>query len=189
MSEIAITLLERISKGDEMAMKEFFEVNSNVVYRYVLSRENNEVLASEILNEVMLEVWKKPLAFEGRSALSTWLISIARFKVIDYYRAQKRHYSDELDDQMEDEGVEDAPIHLLDNERHAGFISHCMEQLSVSHREVVHLTFFEELPYPEIAQALTCSVGTVKSRMFHAKEKLKQCVARISRGEINYEFN
>ncbi len=61
----------------------------------------------------------------------------------------------------------------------AKFIRCCMEKLSDAHHQVVHLTFFEDLSYPEIAQILNCPLGTVKTRMFHAKQLLKKCLARL----------
>ena len=93
-------------------------------------------------------------------------------------RKRGRTQHDELDDQIEDE---DADIGLIDisTAQDADAVKTCMDKLSDSHKQVVHLAFFEDMPYPEIAVALECPPGTVKTRVMHAKKNLKNCLQRI----------
>ena len=81
---------------------------------------------------------------------------------------------------MEDERA-GAP-EMLVQRQDAAFMHLCIEKLSDSQRAVVHLAFFQELTYSEIATILDCPEGTVKTRMFHAKQKLKDCMMRTSTG-------
>jgi RNA polymerase sigma-70 factor (ECF subfamily) len=61
----------------------------------------------------------------------------------------------------------------------ADMIQNCMKKLSGTHREVIHLAFFEDMHYQEIAQVSDCPEGTIKTRVFHAKQALKKCLARL----------
>lgn len=58
----------------------------------------------------------------------------------------------------------------------------CLEAIPDAQKEMVHLAFFEDLSYPEISTITDCAEGTVKTRIFLAKKKLKQCVERLMRG-------
>lgn len=182
-SEI-LALLARIADGEERAMKQFYDANADLIYRYIVARSGDTVLAADILNEVMLQVWRHPQGFEGRSKLSTWLIGIGRHKLLDHYRRQSRHQArheaEALDEQLEDDSPD--ACCAVASEQLAGFIRDCVERLAAAHREVVHLAFFEEMAYPEIASVIGCPVGTIKSRIHHAKEKLRQCVQHLGMG-------
>lgn len=176
-TQSTIKLLAQISKGNEKAMQTFFEQHANTVYHYVIGRCNDKTLASDILNIVMMEVWHHADRFEGRSKISTWLIGIARFKLIDFYRAEKRHEHNELDESHLD------PISvnedIIEAAQHSKGVKTCIDKLAEGQREIVQLTFYSELAYQEIAEIIECPVGTVKSRMHHAKEALKRCLQSV----------
>ncbi len=174
-----LDLLRQISEGHDAAMEVFFRKYSPVVYRYALKSSGDTALANEVLNDVMLDVWKKPLRFEAKSKLSTWLISITRFKLIDRYRQNKRHFSDELDEKIVDETIQTGD-ELIEAAQNAKFVKQCMDGLAQVQKEIMHLAFFEELSYPEIAIIVDCPEGTVKSRVYHAKEALKKCLNQFS---------
>lgn len=186
MHQDALALMTRIAAGDEKAMKQFFDQHADTIYRYVLTRCSEESIAAEILNEVMLDVWRKPHTYEGRAKISTWLIGIARHKLLDHYRRNKRHDADELDDAMEDDSPTAACA--INAQQHANYLHECLDKLTSNHKEIVHLAFFEDMAYPEIAEIAKLPVGTIKSRIFHAKEKLRQCVQRLTQGEIANEY-
>lgn len=171
-------LLKRIAQGSEEALEIFYDAYEQAVYSFALSRLHNEFEAAECLNEVMMEVWKGAHRFEGRSKVKTWLLGITNFKVIDRLRKRGRQAADSLEEStLVDDNctVADAIAGLED----AHQVKICIEKLSDPHRQVIHLTFFEGLSYPEIAEIVDCPEGTVKTRMFHAKQKLKHCLARL----------
>jgi len=168
-------LLAKIASGDEAAMQDFFHRHHTSVYAFAIKRLSEAADAADVVNDVMLQVWQKAGTFEGRSKVRTWMLGIANNKVLDHFRKRGRDRHEELDDQIEDEA---ANTGLLDISlaQDADAILHCMEKLSDAHRRVVHLAFYEDLPYPEIAQVLECPPGTVKTRMMHAKNNLKRCL-------------
>lgn len=182
MSTEAVELLAQIAEGDEMALSRFYQAYHARVYAFVLRRLNDPAEAAEVLNEVMLEVWRKANRFEGRSQPLTWVLGIAHHKALDALRRRGRHQAEELDEALPDD--DSAPAaELLTAAQDAEMVRRCLEKLSDAHRMMVHLAFFEDLPYPDIARIADCPVGTVKTRVFHAKRLLKDCLSlQMSRG-------
>ena len=178
MQQEARELLDRIARGDESALSDFYRAFEGPVYRFVLSRLNDSFEAADIVKEVMMEVWRHAARFEGRSKVTTWVFGIARHKTIDRLRKRRPDHGEELDENLPDDDSPD-PVACLVAAENAEFIQLCMERLSEPHREVVHLAFFEDLPYAEIAGIVDCPEGTVKTRMFHAKKALQRCLQRL----------
>lgn len=187
MSADDTTLLAGIASGDEKAMQQFFNLYANDVYRYVMSRCADSNLAADILNLVMLEAWRQAEAFRARSKTTTWLIGIARHKLIDHYRKEKRHVHDELNEAIPD----NQPVseQLVTAAQNAEWVKHCLEHIGSTQREIIHLAFYADMAYPEIAEIIECPVGTVKSRMFHAREALRRCLDKLAGGEAAHVFN
>src|SRR6266705_6904557 len=88
-------LIARIAGGDRLAMQVLFARHHVRVYRFVLRLVRNEATAEDLISEVFLDVWRQANRFEGRSAVSTWLLAIARFKALSILR---RRPEDELDE-------------------------------------------------------------------------------------------
>jgi RNA polymerase sigma-70 factor, ECF subfamily len=91
-------LVNRIAAGDKLAMQALFARHRTSVYRWLLRFVSNETLAEDLLSEVFLDVWRQADRFEGRSSVSTWLLSIARFKALS---ARRRQTEAELDEKIE----------------------------------------------------------------------------------------
>lgn len=178
--------LSAIAAGDEKAMQQFFEQYANDVYRYVMGRCGDSAVAGEILNTVMLEVWRQADRFQGRSKVTTWLIGIARHKLIDHYRREQRHEHDELDLATPDPAP--ASEQIVAAAQHADWVKHCIKHLGSLQRDIVHLAFYADMAYPEIAEIIECPVGTVKSRMFHAREALRRCLEQLAGEDVAHAF-
>src|SRR5918995_4785010 len=89
-------LIGRIAAGDRLAMQVLYARHHVRVYRFVLRMVRNEATAEDLISEVFLDVWRQAGRFEGRSAVSTWLLAIARFKALSALRRRK---DGELDDE------------------------------------------------------------------------------------------
>lgn len=174
-----LALLKAIAAKEEAAIAAFYRLYEACIYRFVLSRLNDPHVAADILNEVMLEVWKSAHKFEGRSKLRTWLLGIAHFKVLDHYRARKQHEHEEVDEQLPDESPGMRQDGLLEAAQDARLLQQALARLSPEHREVLHLAFFEDLNYTEIGAVMGVPEGTVKSRIFHAKKLAKKQLQRL----------
>lgn len=173
MDQQGRSLLTQIANGDESALTTFYGLYQSTVYRYAMSRMNDSHAASDILADVMVQVWKSAGNFAGNSKVSTWLIGIAHHKVVDMYRKKGRAEFTEIDDRIED----DSPIAdlegLMSRLSDADTLRQAMAALPELHREILHLVFFEDMNYADIANMAGVPEGTIKSRVFNAKNKLK----------------
>jgi RNA polymerase sigma-70 factor, ECF subfamily len=180
-----LRLLVRIEKGDEAAFKQLYKAFSRKLYAYVLRQLNDAAQAEEIVSDTLYETWRAPTRFRGDAQFSTWLIGIARNKVLMAWRARKPDSQHEDVDEMSDllpSGDEGAFELIAGNQRREG-VRRCMDKLSNEHRECVHLVFYEGCGLAEVAQVQGCPEGTVKTRLFHARQKLKNCLQLLMQRE------
>ena len=80
------SLIKRIAGGDKLAMQVLYARHHVRVFRFVVRIVHDESMAEDLISEVFLDVWRQADRFEGRSAVSTWLMSIARFKALSARR-------------------------------------------------------------------------------------------------------
>lgn len=177
MNTEEIALLEGIKQKKMASMEAFYRLHENFIYRFSLKKLNNEFDASDIVNTVMLEVWNTAHRFEGRSKVTTWLIGIANHRIIDLLRKRKQGEVD-IDEavNISDESIDMQKVIEISQTRR--FIDYCMDKLSGDHKQVMLLLFFNEASYEEISEALECPIGTIKSRLYHAKLLLKKCLEK-----------
>ena len=178
-------LLSRIGKQDQAAFQELYKAFSRKVYAYVLNLLRDQTRAEEVLVDTMYEVWRSPSRFRGDSQFSTWLIGIARNKALLVFRGRRpdEDHAD-LDDIAETAPSEDADGYatLAEKQRREG-VQHCMTKLSDEHRECLHLVFFEGFSLAEVAAVQHVPENTVKTRLFHARQKIKNCLRLLLESE------
>lgn len=164
--------LERIADRDKRAFEALYTEFAPRVFRFAVRMINDETKAEEVVNDVMVEVWKSAGQFKGRSAASTWIFSIARHRALNAIRGKKLSTT-ALDDARDVKDESEDPMTATDENITQTLLKEAINHLSTEHREVVELTFFQGLNYKEIAQIAQCPENTVKTRMFHARKKLK----------------
>jgi RNA polymerase sigma-70 factor, ECF subfamily len=171
-------LLERMGKQDQVAFRELYRAFSRKVFAYALNKVGDSGRAEELLADTMIEIWRHPARFRGDSQFTTWLFGIARNKALMYYRA-KRPDEDHADlEEVAETVATDTPdgfATLAAKQRQSG-VKHCLGKLSDDHRECIHLVFFEGLSLAEVADVQRCPENTVKTRLFHARRKIKNCL-------------
>ena len=171
--------LRDANAGSSTAFEAFYRHFHGRAYLFALRLVRNAADASEVVNEAMFEVWRTGHAFSGTSRVRTWLFGVVNHRAIDLLR-RRRHHVDLADtEEPADESATPASDAIA-GAQDAARLRHCVEQLPERQRAVVHLTFFDELSYPEISAALGVPTGTVKTRMMHAKRKLQDCLGRIA---------
>lgn len=173
-----LRLLARIAERDEGAFRELYRAFSRKLYAYVLRQLSNEAQAEEIVSDTLYEVWKAPERFRGDSQFSTWLIGIARNKVLMAWRSRKPDaMHDDLDDVAETMAADEpGAFEILAQQQRSVGVRRCMDKLSSEHRECIHLVFYEGMSVSDVAKTQQCPEGTVKTRLFHARQKLKNCL-------------
>ena len=166
-------IVERIAAGDQLAMRTLFARHRTRIYRFVLRLLKNEAAAEDIVSEVFLDVWRQAGRFEGRSTVSTWLLSVARFKAIS---AMRRRQDAVLDDDTI-AGIADPaddPEISLAQKHDAILLRKGLAQLSPAHAEVLDLVYYHGKSIAEVAAILSIPEATVKTRMFYARKKLAE---------------
>lgn len=176
-------LIGRIARGDRLAMQVLFARHNLRVYRYVARLVRDETVAEDMIGEVFLDVWRQAGSFEGRSAVTTWLLSIARFKALSALRKRKE---DQLDEDYAGEIEDDAdtPEVAVQKQDKGAAIRACLGKLSTEHREVIDLVYYHERSLEEVAELTGVPEATVKTRLFYARKKLSELLAAagIDRG-------
>ena len=176
-------LIERIARGDRLAMQVLFNRHRVRVFRFILRFVRDEAGAEDILAEVFLDVWRQAGKFQGRSSVSTWLLSIARFKALSHVRQRSdAPYDEEAAAEIADE-ADNPEIDVAKRDKGA-VLRQCLEKLSVEHREIIDLVYYHEKSVEEVAQIVGVPAATVKTRLFYARQKLSDILKRagVDRG-------
>src|SRR3979490_2602086 len=160
-------LLESIAKGGRTAMHVLYSRHNVRVYRLV----RDTTMAEDLVSQVFLDVWRTASQFEGRSQVSTWLLSIARFKALTALR-QRRHEDIDQEDVLEIADQADTPEASLDRSNTSEILRACVAKLSPAHREIINLVYYHEKSVEEAGAIIGIPQSTVKTRMFYARKQL-----------------
>jgi RNA polymerase sigma-70 factor, ECF subfamily len=168
-------LVERIAAGDKLAMQVLFARHRTNVYRWLLRFVGNETVAEDLLSDVFFDVWQQAGRFEGRAAVTTWLLSIARYKALS---ARRRRTEAELDETIETTVADSAdnPEVALQRKSRNELVRAALMKLSPDHREIIDLVYYHEKSVEACALILNIPAATVKTRMFYARKKLAELV-------------
>lgn len=178
-----LKLIEEISNGNKEAFKELYEKYIRQVFSFVYKISKDSKLTEEVVNDTMFEVWRGAENFKGNSAVLTWIFGIAHNKTMNELRKKRPEALDPEEFSRfasSDETAEEIVVKKDRSER----MNDALSELSPEHRTVLELTFYNGLSYQEIAEIMECPVNTVKTRMYYAKEKLKESLGRYG---INQE--
>ena len=163
-------LIAKIASGNRLAMQVLFARHHARIYRFVLRLIGSEALAEDITSEVFLNVWRQARRFEARSAVTTWLLAIARYKALAELRRRPEAPSDEGTVDASDPA--DDPEATFEIKHRGEILRNCLTRLSPRHREIIDLVYYHEKSVQEVAHILGVPGNTVKTRMFHARKKL-----------------
>jgi len=151
----------------------------NLVYNMTSNREDTE----DLLQEVFVKAYASLRRFKGDSSFYTWLYRIAVNRTINFLKKRKRRTAMSLDDV--DVGIERDPAYVELSSRESPLrdmslselqerLNTALQALSEKHRTVVVMHDIEGIPHEEIGRVLGCSPGTVRSRLFYARQRLQQ---------------
>ena len=174
------SLLRRIAQRDQAAFRTLYELSARRVYAFLLHRFRQESLVEEVVSDTLLHVWKNPDAFRGDSAFSTWLLGVARNKMLERVRHQNARATEELDDADEDLLVEDTtPEDVAAMRQRSEGVRECLELLPAEQRECIHLAYYEGWTLDEIGAQMSLKKETIGTRLFYARKKIQACLAAL----------
>ena len=175
-------LLQQVGEGNQDAFRAFYAGYQRRLFGYFVKIIQDERRAEELVNDVLFVVWKDARKYDAtRAGPSTWVFAIAHHKAIDELRRHKpKVVEEDTVAQLADPspGVEE-DLEKADLSR---MLKQALEHLSTEHREVVELTYDQEFSIAQIAEVLGIPEGTVKTRMFHARKRLKTLMQALKEG-------
>lgn len=166
-------LLESIADGNRTSMHILYCRHNVRVYRFILRIVRDATTAEDLVSQVFLDVWRTAGQFQGRSQVSTWLLSIARFKALTAMR-QRRFEDIDQEDVREIPDGSDTPETSLDRSDTSAILRACVQKLSPAHREIITLVYYHEKSVEEVGQIIGIPQSTVKTRMFYARKQLAE---------------
>jgi RNA polymerase sigma-70 factor (ECF subfamily) len=170
-------LVEAFRAGDEQGFVEIVDRYKTRLMRLAQSVVHNEDDAFDVLQEALIKAYRGLESFRGTSAVYTWLYRIVMNQAIDFVRRRPsvpiESTSDMLRELPDTRGMAEPDKEALNSELRETIFA-AIDELPRKHREVILLREVEGLSYKEIAEVVGCNEGTVMSRIYYARERLRK---------------
>lgn len=167
-------LIDRAKAGEAIAFERLAARHAVRLWRCALALGKDRHWAEDLAQETLLEAWRSLARFDGRCRFSTWLYGILRHRFLKGRQRDNAVTPPASDAVGTEQSIDCSPDRLAEASEDAQLVRQAVASLSEEHRLVVELRFFAWATLDEIAAALDCPLGTVKSRLHHALEKLRQ---------------
>lgn len=169
-------LLKLVVDGDREAMTALYTLYFPRLFKFLYRFSLDYGLTEELVNDVMLIIWQSAARFRGSSQVSTWILGIGYRQCIK--RLRKRHIP-----QATRQTNRDPPVDVRDAlELHDG-IAKALGQLPLEQRLMIEAVLYLGMTYREVAEMADCPVNTAKTRVHHARKKLKSILMAMGYGE------
>ena len=163
----------RCQAGERAAFEELFEMYQPRL-KYYVRRLDGDSSTDDMLQDIWLTIFKKIYKLKSAEAFAVWLYRIARNKVYSGFRRKERFVSLPQESEFPVSPGSEPAFDADDAEK----LHSALKKIKPYHREVLTLSFIEQMPYDSIADVAGCSIGTVKSRIFYAKQSLRKEMER-----------
>jgi RNA polymerase sigma-70 factor (ECF subfamily) len=171
-------LLAQASRGDEAAFLALYQQHRDTVFRFAYRLLGSAELAEDVAHDCFLSLLRKPEGFDpSRASLRTYLLAAARNLAMKHFRGMRGE--DALEDLAEEPALAErhGPLRQLLDEELSDTVRRAIDELPPLQREALVLFEYEELMLSEIATIVGADVGTVKARLYRARQRLKQQLA------------
>ncbi len=169
-------LLTDVARGDEQAYEAVYDLTSGWVLGAARKVLRDPAMAEEVMQEVMLEVWRRASRFDPALGSGTaWVMTLAHRRAVDRVRSERSHSDRELRAAtavVDYDEVTEAVEASLERER----VQRCLTSLTPLQRQCVSLAYYGGYTYAEVAELLGVPAGTVKTRMRDGLIKLRDCL-------------
>ncbi len=164
-----LEVVKRIAGGDKRALETLYTRHSGRTFKFLFRLTADRAAAEDLTHDVFLEVWRGANRFEARSSVTTWILSIARYKALDARRKRRSLSEHDLPGR-----TEPTPEMTAMESSTGDYMRACLTKLSEEHREIIDLVYYHEKSVKEAGEILGIPENTVKTRMFYARKKLKE---------------
>lgn len=180
-------IIREILKGNTDKFSYFVEKYENQIFNLCLSIVKNKDDALDLTQEAFLLAYKNLKNFKGKSSFSTWIYRIAYNLSINFVKRKGEFLTildrDEEDLEFQIEDKTSSIWEEIEKEERMKIIEDCLNKLKDSDRVIIELREIENLSYEEISEILSLPIGTIKSRLFRAREHLKNEVEKFLKGK------
>jgi RNA polymerase sigma-70 factor, ECF subfamily len=166
-NESELALLRRIARQDRDAITELYRIYHARLFKFIFRLTHSYTAADELVNDIMLVIWRNAPAFRGDSKVSTWIFGIA-------YRQAMRRVSRRQITLPAHQHADDVPSDDRRDMETEDWVRRGLDALPAAQQLTMVLVFYLGLSYAETAELTDCPVNTVKTRMFHARRKLRE---------------
>jgi RNA polymerase sigma-70 factor (ECF subfamily) len=160
----------RCKNGDKDAFEKLFELYQPKLKYYIRRLNNSNTETEDILQDIWITVFRKIRRLKDNKSFPVWLYRIARNKVYGRFRRSEKFSELPEEKNHPRYSDEDYEFSAEDAER----LHKALNKIQPHHREVLTLSFVEQMSYQAIADVVGCSIGTVRSRIFYAKQSLRK---------------
>jgi RNA polymerase sigma-70 factor, ECF subfamily len=166
-------LVSRAARGDRLALRRLYDLYSPAAMAIALRMLKNRPVAEEIVQDTFVEVWRRAREYDAsRGTVSAWIATIARTRALDRLRAEGRLSAAKEKAAAEPEAPSVAPLELAVERQNRELVNAALATLPAEQRAAIELAYFDGLTQREIAEKLGQPLGTVKTRVRLAMEKL-----------------
>jgi RNA polymerase sigma-70 factor, ECF subfamily len=175
-----LALLRRVADGDREAFRRLYSHYHRRLHRFLMRLTRDRQVAEEVINDTMLVVWQHARDFRGASRVSTWILGIGYRRALKSLERRRNASAQDVivatitapSGSLLDTLSQGAEVH--------NWVDVALTHLSPEHRMVLELAYFLGLSCEEIAEVVRCPVGTVKTRMFYGRERLRQVLVTLA---------
>lgn len=168
-----VDLLHRVVKQDRAAFEELYLIYHRRLARFLTRTTRQHDVIEDVINDTLWIVWQKAADFRGASLVSTWIVGIAYRRALNALRKASSIRPIHIDE------MPVAPDSQLADENRQ-WLERALEKLPLEQRMVLELTYLAGLSCEEVAAIVQCPVNTVKTRMFHAREKMRRSLPHLA---------
>ncbi len=167
-----IELVRRIATGDEAALRALYAAYGQRLFAYAVRLTRQSTAAEDVVQESLVAAWQSASRFRGQGRVIAWLLGIVHHKALNAIRRQSPALLEEEQEDLPDDRTT-LDEHIQGQEQ-AELLRVGLESLSLKHRMVLELVFYQGLTLNEVAEVCGCPAGTVKSRLNYAKAYLRR---------------
>jgi RNA polymerase sigma-70 factor, ECF subfamily len=138
-------LMKAIAAGDQGAMRTLYARHNVRLYHFIARLVTDAGRAEDLVSEVFIDVWRQADRFEGRSQVSTWILSIARFKTLSALHRRRDTQIDDIDMELIEDSA-NTPEEVVLNRDRSAQLRICLAQMSRDHREILDLVYYRYYP-------------------------------------------
>ena len=181
MSQDEQDLIRNILAGSSEAFEQLISPYSDRLFNTLAHILRNAEAAEDVLQDALLQAFVKLNTYQGKSAFYTWLYRVAVNRWKDWRISMSRRREDIIEEMFDRTPGPFRTEASLEAKEAEEILSRALQELPDLWRQVIVLREIDDLSYDEVASVLSCSTGTVKSRLFRARSRLKDILLRNNR--------